>query len=112
LPDSRRARRPASQSSKLITPCLGMQGTFDSDFITHLRDQVFADSQVIVFRQRRNPAHFWPVHFQPLFQCRECFCIGLKQLRVLGAIPAARSENKHQGGNAQYDAEGCFLVHR
>jgi hypothetical protein len=36
----------------------------------------------------------------------------LKQLRVLGAIPAARSENKHQGGKAQYDAEGCFLVHR
>ena len=43
LPDSRCARRPASQPSKLITP---------------LGDQVLSDSQVIVFRQRRKQAHF------------------------------------------------------
>jgi len=32
----------------------------------------------------------------------------LKQLRVLGAIPGAHTENKNQGDKAQYDAEGCF----
>lgn len=135
-------RRPASQPSKLITP---------------LGDQVFSDSQVIVFRQSRKPAHFTILEvllderlerdpkilafkrylrelcprlanrigsklideprlpadslleiFQALFQCREYFCTRLKQLRVLGAIPGARTENKNQGDKAQYDAEGCF----
>jgi hypothetical protein len=36
---SRRARRPLSQSSQLIEPSIGMQGTFDFEFIGNLFHQ-------------------------------------------------------------------------
>jgi len=39
---SRRARRPLSQSTQLIEPSIGMQGTFNFEFMGCLRHQGFA----------------------------------------------------------------------
>jgi hypothetical protein len=52
---SRRARRPFSQSSQLIEPSSGMQGTFDFEFIGDFFHQLNALWKITVFRQIRKP---------------------------------------------------------
>ena len=50
---SRRARRPLSQSSPLIEPSIGMQGTFDFEFIGDFFHELHAVWKITVFRQIR-----------------------------------------------------------
>ena len=52
---SRRARRPLSQSSQLIDPSIGMQGTFEFEFIGDFFHQFHARWKIKVFRQIRKP---------------------------------------------------------
>src|ERR1022692_2953197 len=65
---SRRARRPLSQSSQLIEPSIGMQGTFDFEFIGYFFHELHALRKITVFRQIRKPPDFVPVHFDFLAQ--------------------------------------------
>jgi hypothetical protein len=60
---SRRARRPLSQPSQLIEPSIGMQGTFDFEFIGCFFHELHALWKITVFRQIRQPPDFVPVHF-------------------------------------------------
>ena len=48
---SRRARRPLSQSAQLMEPSIGMQGTFDFEFIGDFFYQLHALGKITVFRQ-------------------------------------------------------------
>ena len=60
---SRRARRPFNQSSQLIEPSIGMQGTFDFEFIGDFVHQLDALGKITVFGPVRKPPDFVPVHF-------------------------------------------------
>jgi hypothetical protein len=48
---SRRARRPLSQSSQLMAPSIGMQGTFNFEFIGDFFHQFHALCNITIFRQ-------------------------------------------------------------
>ena len=50
LPNSRRARRPLSQSAQLMEPSIGMQGIFDFEFIGDFIHQLNALREVTIFR--------------------------------------------------------------
>ena len=60
---SRRARRPLSQSAQLIDPSIGMQGTFDFEFIGNFVHEFDALWKITIFWQICKPPHFGPVHF-------------------------------------------------
>lgn len=62
LPISRRYRRPFNQSSQLMEPSIGMQGTFDFEFIGDFFHQFFTLWKVTIFRQIRKPPDFVPIH--------------------------------------------------
>ena len=50
LPISRRYRRPFNQSSQLIEPSIGMQGTFDFEFIGDFFHQLLTLWKITIFR--------------------------------------------------------------
>jgi len=60
LPISRRNRRPFNQSFQLMEPSIGMQGTFDFEFIGDFFHERFAFIDVTIFRQVRKPPDFIP----------------------------------------------------
>ena len=59
---SRRARRPFSQSSQLIEPSIGMQGTFDFEFISNFSHKLHTLREITIFWTIRNPFDFVPIH--------------------------------------------------
>jgi hypothetical protein len=60
---SRRARLPFNQSSQLIEPSIGMQGTFDFEFIGDFFYEFLTLQKITVFRLIRKPPDFVPIYF-------------------------------------------------
>src|SRR5215216_3706063 len=60
-PVSRRARRPLSQSSQLMTSFIGITGTPDLESFGLFIDQFFHLRPVFVSSRFGQPAHFLPV---------------------------------------------------
>src|SRR5436190_2662195 len=63
-PVSRRARRPLSQSSQLITSFIGIVGTPDIESFGFFMNQLSRVLPVIVFFGIRQPSHLDPIHLQ------------------------------------------------
>jgi hypothetical protein len=59
---SRRARRPRNQSSQLMGRSMGIEGTFDLEFIGDFVDERFTLLTIAIFRTSRNPAYLRPVY--------------------------------------------------
>lgn len=64
LPNSRRQRRPFSQSCQLRVPLIGIEGAFGFEFIGHLAKEHLTLLKNTVLWQARKPRHFRPVQLQ------------------------------------------------